>query len=87
MNPTALKESEVAGETVADAAGTSDKEPLFHTVEPTSDEVLEGAEEDAAPKPTTIGSNFFLCAALGTQPFVITLWRDGEASLTYTLFD
>eukprot|EP01048_Picozoa_sp_COSAG05_P020510 COSAG05_NODE_3501_length_2025_cov_10.964174_1_plen_203_part_00 len=30
MNPTALKESEVAGERVADAAGTSDKEPLFH---------------------------------------------------------
>ena len=28
-----------------------------------------------------------MCAALGTQPFVISLWRNGEASLTYALFD
>eukprot|EP01048_Picozoa_sp_COSAG05_P004837 COSAG05_NODE_274_length_12437_cov_130.209353_13_plen_185_part_00 len=49
MNP--LKQSEVAGETLADdAAATSEKEPLFHTVEPTSDEVLEGAESDTAPE-------------------------------------
>ena len=51
MNPTALKQSEVAGETVADdTAATSEKTPLFDTPEPASDEALEGTEEDAAPE-------------------------------------
>ena len=51
MNPTALKQSEVAGETVADdTAATSEKTPLFDTPEPASDEALDGTEEDTAPE-------------------------------------
>ena len=38
----------MAGETLADdTAAASDKEPLFHTAEPASDEALEGTEEDS----------------------------------------
>ena len=48
LNPEALEGSEVAGDTLADdTAATSDKEPLFHTPEPASDEALEGTEEDS----------------------------------------
>ena len=48
LNPEALEGSEVAGDTLADdTAATSDKEPLFHTAEPASDEALEGTEEDS----------------------------------------
>ena len=48
LNPEALDGSEVAGDTLGDdTAATSDKEPLFHTPEPASDEALEGTEEDS----------------------------------------